>query len=81
MTWEELRLRASFPARDTTVTQETVKAFGGPYEAKRYSVRRDGGTATFWFADTVPGLPVKTTFEKDGSVARTQLLMKYQPGG
>ncbi len=80
-TWEELRLHASFPASATTIADDTANAPGGPYDCKRYAVERDGGTATFWFANDLPGAPVKMTVEKDGAVVETRQLMKYAAGG
>ena len=44
-------------------------------------MERDGGTATFWFANDLPGAPVKMTVEKDGAVVETRQLMKYAAGG
>ncbi len=79
-TWDELRLHASFPAAATEIADDEAGAPGGPYDCKRYTVSRDGGTATFWFANDLPGAPIKMTVEKDGAVVETRQLMKYSAG-
>jgi hypothetical protein len=40
----------------------------------------DGGTSTYWFANDLPGAPVKVTIEKGGAVVETRQLMKYNAG-
>jgi hypothetical protein len=79
-TWEDLRQHAVFPASTTTISDDTVKAPGGPYASKKYTVKVDGGTSTYWFANDLPGAPVKVTIEKGGAVVETRQLMKYNAG-
>ncbi len=79
-TWEEMRGHAVFPASATTIGEETVETAAGSFDCVRYAVERDGSTATFWFAKSLPGGPVKSTVEKGGAVTSKQMLMKHLPG-
>ena len=79
-TWEEMRGHAVFPASVTTLGEETIETAAGSFDCMRYAVARDGSTATFWFAKSLPGGPVKSTVERDGEVTSKQMLMKHLPG-
>lgn len=59
-TWTELQAHASFPADRTTVGEETITGPLGTLACRRYDVRTDSGTRTFWFALDHPGMPVRS---------------------
>jgi hypothetical protein len=59
ITWRELQEHAAFPAVETTISRERIASALGELECLRYEVRRDAGTATFWFATGHPGMPVR----------------------
>jgi hypothetical protein len=66
--WLDLQRHAAFPAADTTIDRETVVLPIGEYECLRYTVRSGAGETTFWFAERLPGMPVKSdTVAADGS--------------
>ncbi len=59
VTWRELQEHAAFPAAATTIASERIATPLGELECMRYEVRREAGTATFWFAPEHPGMPVR----------------------
>ncbi len=59
VTWRELQEHAAFPAAATTIEGERIATPLGELDCLRYEVRRDRGTATFWFAIDHPGMPVR----------------------
>lgn len=59
VSWRELQEHAAFPAAATTISPERIASPLGELECLRYEVRRDAGTATFWFATRHPGMPVR----------------------
>lgn len=59
MSWLNLQRHAAFPRAHTTIEPELLRLPVGDLECLRYTVRRDGATAVFWFARSLPGMPVK----------------------
>ncbi|WP_109471668.1 hypothetical protein [Ornithinimicrobium cavernae] len=58
-TWVELQGHASFPSATTELGEETITGPLGALRCRRYAVRREEGTRTFWFATAHPGMPVR----------------------
>lgn len=67
-TWEELRLHARYPAAQTTITAEEITVPFGTFVTKRYTVDDpEAGTLTrVWFADDLPGPPIRLIVEQGG---------------
>jgi len=67
-TWSELQAHASFPAERTAIGQVVLETPLGRLDCLRYTVT-DGSTVdTFWFAKTLPGMPVRFTSQVDDQV-------------
>ena len=58
VSWEDLRLHASFPAEATTITEETITTDLGTFDCLRYDVARGEAVDRFWFAMDLPGMPI-----------------------
>lgn len=68
--WNELQAHASFPAAATTIEDEVIDTELGPLECWRYEVRDGDADDTFWFAKTLPGMPVRFTRHERGRLVR-----------
>jgi hypothetical protein len=64
--WVELQAHASFPSDRTTIKEETIDIPIGTLDCLRYTVRDGSSVQTFWFATTLPGMPVKFTTHENG---------------
>lgn len=78
-TWLELQGHASFPELTTEVGEETIDGPLGIQRCRRYAVRGETGTVTFWFAVDHPGMPVR--IERPGSVSEVVGLSTPDAGG
>lgn len=59
VTWLDLQTHASFPADATTIEPDELETPIGNLPCLRYMVREGTDTHVFWFARTLPGMPVK----------------------
>ena len=75
-TWLRLQGHSSFPVSVVTITPDTVELPFGTVEALRYTVDDGGdGATTFWFAPTIPGMPVRyETPAQGGGTDRTTMI-------
>ena len=64
-TWEELQKHASFEAGATSIDDERIEIPAGVFDCVRYTVARGVFTHVFWFANDLPGMPVKFTAHTD----------------
>lgn len=81
-TWAQLENHAHYPAAATVITPEKVTVPAGTYAAKKYTVteKDEDGTRRVtqaWFADDLPGAPVKFIVERDGRPAATMILLEH----
>jgi hypothetical protein len=67
-TWLELQGHASMPIETTTVDEVILESPMGPLECLRYTAVRGDAIDTFWFARTMPGMPVRTERVRAGRV-------------
>ena len=69
--WDELMRHASYPASFTTVSPVEVEVGAGTFQAKLYEVGDgEGGVAQrAWFADELPGPPVRMEMYQGGRLA------------
>jgi hypothetical protein len=58
-TWLGFQEHASFPAATTEVAEEEIEIPAGRFACLRYTSRDGEGVSTFWFARTVPGMPLR----------------------
>ena len=68
VTWRQLQAHASFPADTTTRTEETLDIEIGSLECLRYTAVDGSEVSTFWFARSMPGMPVRYQAEAGGRV-------------
>lgn len=81
-TWAQFQAHASFPADVTTVTDETITVGLGPHQCWCYTVRGADGVSEFWFAKTMPGMPVKVVVRDEAGVAHTsEMIQNEMPEG
>lgn len=69
--WKDLQAHASFPARMTAITREVLHTDLGTLDCLRYEVDRGEETDTFWFAESLPGMPVRFTRNEQGRLVTT----------
>jgi hypothetical protein len=81
VTWEELRLHASFPAEKTVISDGTAVTPAGDFASKKYVITDGTKTTTLSFALDLPGPPVEMTIEREGRLVRSMVLLKNEPGG
>ena len=74
--WDELVRHATFPLAQTTVTTVVAETPAGSFPAKLYVVQREDGVSRFWFADDMPGAPVRYEMELDGEVVMRAMLVE-----
>lgn len=85
-TWAELVIHARYPADATTIERGvTVVVPAGTFESTLYHVRTsdEEGRPTrtrAWFAEALPGAPVKLMIEVDGTILTTMQLVEHDPG-
>lgn len=64
--WKDLQAHASFPTHTTTITPDVIDTVLGTLDCLRYDVDTGDATDTFWFATTLPGMPVRFTRHQRG---------------
>jgi hypothetical protein len=74
-TWAELQAHASFPADRTEINQVMLETPLGRHECLRYSVTDGSTVETFWFAKTLPGMPVRFTSEVAGQMVSAVVMV------
>ncbi len=86
-TWAELESHGRFPKDAMTVRREPVTVPAGTFEARLYEVAmppEEGApgpmVVRFWFADALPGAPVKLETLVGGEVVELRELLEHRPG-
>ena len=76
--WLDLQRHASFPAEHTSIASASVTLAAGSFECWLYTVTGEAAEQTtesrFWFAQDLPGPPVKMVQSRDGEVVMTMTL-------
>lgn len=67
-TWDELMRHATFPADATRIVSEELETPMGRFSTSRYEVRSPDGIVRLWFADELPGPPVRYENEREGEL-------------
>ena len=73
-TWIDLERHASFPAIDTTITREALTTPMGTLDCLRYDVVRGEEVHRFWFAVSLPGMPVRVSVVGTEEVVQMEML-------
>ena len=80
-TWEELVAHARYPAAGTVITQATITTPAGTFAARLYTVTKEREGKRFvtraYFADKLPGAPVKHSVEVDGAPLTEMVLLSH----
>jgi hypothetical protein len=83
-TWDELRMQASWPKEQVTVTDVTAETPAGSFACRRYVVteRTDEGEkrTTAHYARSLPGPPIELLVELDGKLQVSMTLLAFAPG-
>jgi hypothetical protein len=77
MTWLDLQRHASFPAAAVTIDEDTLDLPVGRLDCLRYVVTDDEDVTTFWFATSIPGMPVKVVGAMAGHVVETSEMVAH----
>lgn len=78
VTWQDLQAHASFPADLTTITPERLETPMGELDCLRYTVRDGDSEDIFWFAKSMPGMPIKYLTRSSGEVESTVTVVNDQ---
>ncbi|WP_410792237.1 hypothetical protein [Kribbella sp. C-35] len=76
-TWLDLQGHASFPAADTTIEPERIETAIGALDCLRYTVRDGGTDEVFWFATSLPGMPIQQMTRTDGQIVASVSVVDY----
>jgi hypothetical protein len=79
-TWLDFQEHASFPATVTERVEDEIEIPAGRFACLRYTVRTEDGTRTFWFARTVPGMPLRYEERVNGEVVFSSTAIENIPG-
>lgn len=69
--WRDLQAHASFPADRTAVDHQAVDTALGRLDCLRYTVTEGNRVDVYWFAEALPGMPVRTETRQHGEVVST----------
>jgi hypothetical protein len=58
-TWLDFQQHASFPAATTERAEEEIEIPAGRFDCLRYTTHDGGAVRTFWFARSLPGMPLR----------------------
>ena len=80
-TWLELQGHASMPIASTSIDEVALDSPIGPLDCLRYSAVDGDEIETFWFARTIPGMPVMTERRVAGELVErvTMLSSSVEP--
>ncbi len=80
VTWIGFQEHASFPEEATTIETGTVDLPGGSYPCWHYLVREGDTERSFWFAKSLPGMPVRMEEREGGALTFRMLMLENIPG-
>jgi len=81
-TWLDLQHHASMPIDTTTIDEVVLDSPMGPLDCLRYTSLDGDATEVFWFARSMPGMPVQTERIENGRVVeRVTMLANEIPEG
>ena len=74
-TWAGFQSHAAFSRAQTTVADDVIETPLGRLDCLRYTVLDGSVTDTFWFATSLPGMPVRMVTENDGRLVETSTMI------
>jgi hypothetical protein len=80
-TWLALQGHASQPADATSVEEVDLELSFGSFACWRYVVRRPDGEMRFWFAQALPGMPVRVEAWVDGALGERTVMIDSRVEG
>ncbi|MDP9251106.1 MAG: LLM class F420-dependent oxidoreductase [Chloroflexota bacterium] len=80
-TWLEFQEHASFPAATTERSEQTIEIPAGRFDCVRYTTSDGEGVQTFWFARSVPGMPLRFEERVGGELVYSSTAIENVPGG
>lgn len=82
-TWDELEHHAHFPLDRTEITNAMLTIPLGAFRCRLYTVTSDDDgrsvVSRFWFANDLPGAPIRMVREVDGEPVVTMMLVGHEP--
>ncbi|MFT7625082.1 MAG: hypothetical protein ACI9WU_004273 [Myxococcota bacterium] len=83
--WDDLVGHAAYPEDHTVITQTEVEVPAGRFEARLYTVTAGATVTRAWFADALPGAPVRHEVTRlvgpgDGVVVSSMILVSHKAG-
>ncbi|MDP9272615.1 MAG: hypothetical protein M3O93_03645, partial [Chloroflexota bacterium] len=79
-TWLGFQEHASFPAATTEVAEEEIEIPAGRFACLRYTSRDGESVSTFWFARSVPGMPLRFEERVNDVVVFSSTAIENIPG-
>jgi F420-dependent oxidoreductase-like protein len=79
--WLEFQEHASFPAATTERSAEEIEIPAGRFDCLRYVTRDGDSIETFWFARSVPGMPLRFEERAGGELIYSSTAIENVPGG
>jgi F420-dependent oxidoreductase-like protein len=79
-TWLEFQEHASFPAATTERAEEEIEIPAGRFKCLRYASRDGDNVQTFWFARSVPGMPLRFEERVGDEVVYSSTAIENVPG-
>ncbi|HLE59880.1 MAG TPA: hypothetical protein VJA85_09560 [Candidatus Limnocylindria bacterium] len=79
--WLALQGHASQPADATSVEEVDLELTFGRFACWRYVVRRPEGEMRFWFAQVLPGMPVRVEAWVDGALGERTVMIDSRMEG
>jgi hypothetical protein len=77
VTWAELQAHTSFEAARTTRQPETIETPMGELDCLHYQrAEDDGSTSDFWFARSMPGMPIRYRNVHEGRVTSDVIVVE-----
>ena len=77
--WLDLQRHASFPAATTERTEEEIEIPAGRFDCLRYTNDEGEAVRTFWFARSVPGMPLRFEERVDGDLVFSSTAIENIP--
>ncbi|MDH3590565.1 MAG: hypothetical protein OER88_01710 [Planctomycetota bacterium] len=76
--WRELQAHASFPAAATKIEDATMRVPFGTFACRLYTVTRGTSVMRFYFANAIPGPPIRLIQTVDGKEIMTMTIVAHR---
>jgi hypothetical protein len=78
--WLDFQRHASFPAATTSVSEEPIELEFGRFDALHYMAVDGDRVEHYWFARSLPGMPVKTEDWEGGRLQSSMTMIAHSSG-